>query len=56
MTLLAIGELHVQLFKSRLRLQQPLLQVLGQGFNVRQILVDLLRAALGLLSQLVQLQ
>ena len=56
MPFLAIGKLHVKFFKLRLRLHKPFLQVLGHSFNFCQILVNLLRAVLRLLGQLVQLQ
>jgi len=56
MTLLAIGQLHIQLFKARFGLDAALGQLFGLGLYFGQVLFDLGMALAGLLSQLRQAQ
>ncbi len=56
MAFLAVGELHVQLFETRLGSHRSLLKVRQLGLHFGQIGTDLLAPCPGLLRQLVQAQ
>ena len=55
-TLLLLGQLHVQLFKAGFGHGAALVQIGQGGFGFRQVGLQLLAAALGLLGLLLQLQ
>ena len=56
MTLLAVGQLHVELFEAGFSGGAAFLQIGQLGFHFRQITTDLLAARTRLLSQLAQAQ